>query len=422
MRVGIFYHEDPITQEATMDTVGAQNGTDTVTPLLIIDEGQVQARVNDVVRATVEQTLNQLLDAEADRLCGAERYRRSADRLDTRAGTYARSLQTSSGVVQLKVPRLRTLPFETEIIERYRRRQASVEEAMVEMYLAGVSVRRVEDITEALWGAKVSSSTISELNQKIYATIEEWRNRPIEGEHPYVYLDGIWLKRSWGGEVKNIAVLVAIGVNSEGHREILGVCEGGKEDTESWRLFLRHLKQRGLRGVSLVISDKCLGLVEALGEHYPDAAWQRCVVHFYRNVFTAIPQGKAKEVAAMLKAIHAQEDRSAARSKADQVIEKLQTMRLSAASEMVRRGVDETLSYMAFPREHWTRLRTNNPLERLMREIRRRTRVVGAFPDGRSALMLVAARLRHVAGTKWGTRRYLDMNRCQEPNEVAMGV
>ena len=157
-------------------------------------------------------------------------------------------MQTKAGEVTLQVPRLRSLPFETQIIERYRRRESSVEEALVEMYLAGVSVRRVEDITEALWGTRVSPSTVSELNQKIYAQIEAWRNRPIEGQHAYVYLDGIWLKRSWGGEVKNVAVLVAIGVREDGYREILGVAEGVKEDTESWRNFLRHLKQRGLHG------------------------------------------------------------------------------------------------------------------------------------------------------------------------------
>ena len=154
--------------------------------------------------------------------------------------------------------------------------------------------------------------TVSELNQKIYAQIEAWRNRPIAGTHAYVYLDGIWLKRSWGGEVKNVAVLVAVGVNAEGYREILGVCEGAKEDTESWRGFLRQLKGRGLSGVRLFVSDKCLGLVESLAEFYPEAAWQRCLVHWYRNVFTVVPKAKAKEVAAMLKAIHAQEDRAAA--------------------------------------------------------------------------------------------------------------
>src|SRR5271165_6735005 len=217
-----------------------------------IDEGKIQEHLGEVVRSTVEETLNALLDAEADRLCGAERYERTEARKDTRAGSYERQLQTKAGEVTLKVPKLRTLPFETAIIERYRRRESSVEEALVEMYLAGVSVRRVEDITEVLWGTRVSSSTVSELNKKIYAQINDWRNRPITGEYPNVYLDGIWLKRSWGGEVKNIAVLVAIGVREDGYREILGVVEGMKEDTESWRSFLRHLKQRGLAGVQLV--------------------------------------------------------------------------------------------------------------------------------------------------------------------------
>jgi transposase-like protein len=387
------------------------------TEVIKIDEGKVRQHVEEVVRQSVEETLNGLLDAEADELCGAKRYERSIERLDTRAGHYERKLHTKAGEVSLKVPRLRNTPFETQIIERYRRRESSIEEAMIEMYLAGVSVRRVEDITEALWGTRVSPSTVSELNQKIYVHIDAWRNRPIEGEHPYVYVDGIWLKRAWGGEVENVAVLVAIAVGADGYREILAVCEGTKEDKESWRNFLRHLKERGLKGVRLIISDKCLGLVEALGEFFPEAQWQRCVVHWYRNVFTAVPKGKVKAVAAMLKAIHAQEDRQAARRKAEDVVAKLEAMKLWKAAQIVREGVDETLSYMMFPTEHWRQIRTNNPLERIMREIRRRTRVVGAFPDGRSALMLVAARLRHIAGTRWGTKRYLDMERLREQEQ-----
>ena len=383
-----------------------------------IDEGKVRQHVEEVVRSSVEETLNGLLEAEADELCGAKRYERNVERLDTRAGHYDRKLATKAGEVMLKVPRLRSLPFETQIIERYKRREASVEEAMIEMYLAGVSVRRVEDITEALWGTRVSPSTVSELNQKIYSHIDAWRNRPIEGEHSYVFLDGIWLKRAWGGEVENVAVLVAIAVGSDGYREILGVCEGTKEDKESWRNFLRHLKERGLRGVRLIVSDKCIGLVEAVGEFYPEAKWQRCMVHWYRNVFTEVPNAKVKAVAAMLKAIHAQEDRQAARRKAEDVVEKLEAMKLAKAAKVVREGVEETLSYMAFPPEHWRQIRTNNPLERIMREIRRRTRVVGAFPDGRSALMLVAARLRHIAGTRWGTKRYLDMERLREQEQA----
>jgi len=300
-----------------------------------VDDGQLRSHVDGVVRETVEQTLNTLLDAEADALCGAKRYERSPERLDTRAGHYERQLQTKAGEVTLQVPRLRSLSFETQIIERYRRRESSVEEALIEMYLAGVSVRRVESITEALWGTRVSPSTVSELNQKIYGHIDAWRNRPITGEHPYVFLDGVWLKRSWGGEVRNLAVLVALAVRADGHREILGVVEGMKEDTESWLSFLRHLKQRGLQGARLVISDKCLGLVEALGEVYPEAAWQRCMVHWYRNVFTVVPRGRVKEVAAMLKAIHAQEDRPAAERKGQEVVAKLEAMKLSKAAAIV---------------------------------------------------------------------------------------
>ena len=382
-----------------------------------VDEQELRGHVQELVRASVEETLNAMLDAEADEQCGAKRYERSPERLDTRAGHYERKLLTPAGEMTLQVPRLRNLPFESEIIERYRRRESSVEEAMIQMYLAGVSVRRVEDITEALWGERVSPSTVSELNQKIYGRIEEWRNRPIEGEYAYVYLDGIWLKRSWGGEVRNIAVLVAIGVRSDGYREIIGVAEGVKEDLESWRGFLRYLKSRGLKGMRLFISDKCLGLVEALGEFYPEAQWQRCMVHWYRNVFTVTPRGRRKEVAAMLKAVHGQEDREAARAKAEAVATKLEHMKLGQAAAIVRAGVDETLSYMAFPREHWTRIRTNNMLERIMREIRRRTRVVGNFPDGQSALMLVAARLRHIAGTRWGSRQYMDMKRLREQEQ-----
>ena len=384
-----------------------------------IDDGRIQAHLDEVVRATVEETLNALLDAEADRLCGAGRYERSEARKDTRAGSYDRRLQTKAGEVTLTMPKLRTLPFETAIIERYRRRETSVEEALIEMYLAGVSVRRVEDITQALWGTRVSASTVSELNQKIYGKIEEWRTRPLNGDFPYVFLDGIWLKRTWGGEVKNVAVLVAIGVSQSGYREILAVSEGAKEDSASWCEFLRDLKQRGLKGVELIVSDKCLGLLENLAEFYPDARWQRCVVHFYRNAWTAVPSGKVKQVAMMLKAIHAQEDAAAAREKARQVAEKLREMKLAKAAEIVANGIEETLSYYAMPAEHWRSLRTNNPLERLNREIRRRTRVVGAFPDGKSALMLVAARLRHVASTKWGTKRYLQMNRLAEVKVIA---
>ncbi|HXK44115.1 MAG TPA: transposase, partial [Anaerolineae bacterium] len=174
--------------------------------LVTVNEGELRAHLDQIVTGAVEETLNQLLDAEADALCQARRYERTSTRQDTRAGHYTRKLQTRAGEVTLKVPKLRQLTFETAIIERYQRREASVEEALIEMYLAGVSVRRVEDITEALWGTKVSASTVSDLNQKLYLRLDEWLARPLAGKYAYVYLDGLWLKKSWGGEVQTVSV------------------------------------------------------------------------------------------------------------------------------------------------------------------------------------------------------------------------
>ena len=201
---------------------------------------------------------------------------------------------------------------------------------------------------------------------------------------------------------------------ADGYRQVLGVAEGAKEDKAGWSGFLRHLKKRGLKNVQLIISNACLGLLESIGDFYPEAKWQRCTVHFYRNVFTVVPRSKVKEVARMLKAIHASEDRAAAHEKAEAVIAKLESRKLRQAAQVVRNGIADTLTYYDFPDAHWRRIRTNNPLERILREVRRRTRVVGAFPDGNSALMLVAARLRHIAGTRWGTRRYLNMELLKE--------
>ena len=378
--------------------------------IIQLNEDLIKHDLKDLVRSSVEETLNALLDKEADELVNAQKYERSSGRQGYRSGHYKRNFQTTAGEVELNVPKLKGVPFETAIIERYRRRESSVEEALIEMYLAGVSVRRVEDITEALWGTKVSPGTISNLNKKAYEHIEQWRTRPLSGRYPYVYVDGVYLKRSWGGEIQNVSVLVAIGVNEDGCREIIGAAEGMKEDKESWRSFFVWLKQRGLCGVHLIIGDKNLGMLETIPEVFPDACYQRCTVHFYRNIFSVTPRNKMKAVAMMLKAIHAQESKESAREKAAQAAEKLKEMKLSAAAKKLTEGIEETLTYMDFPTQHWTRIRTNYPIERLNREIKRRTKAIGAFPDGQSALMLVCARLRHVAGTQWGTKRYMNMN------------
>ena len=384
------------------------------------NEEIIKGQIKELVRGSVVETLNELLEAEAKKLTQAARYERSEARQGYRSGHYDRNLTTTSGDVTLHVPRLKGISFETAIIERYRRRESSVEEALIEMYLAGVSVRRVEDITEALWGSKVSASTISELNKKAYVNIEAWRNRHLQGgKYPYVYVDGIYLKRNWGGEYENMAVLVAIAVNEDGYREVLGAAEGMKEDKASWVSFFQWLRGRGLEGVKLIVGDKCLGMLEAVGEVFSEAKYQRCVVHFYRNIFSVVPKSKVKNVAKMLKAIHAQESKKASREKAAAVVSELKAMKLPEAAKKVEACIEETLTYCDFPSEHWVKIRTNNVIERMNREIRRRTRVVGAFPDGNSALMLVCARLRHVAGTQWGCKKYMNMKHLktmeQEP-------
>ena len=385
--------------------------------IITLNEDAVKTEIKDLVRKSVEETLNELLDNEAEELTGAAKYERNESRKGYRSGHYTRNLTTTSGNVKLSVPKLKGVPFETAIIERYRRRESSVEEALIEMYLAGVSVRRVEDISEALWGSRVSASTISDLNQKAYVHIEEWRQRPLHGKYPYVYIDGIYLKRNWGGEFENVSILVAIGVDSDGYREVIGAAEGMKEDKESWQSLLVWLKERGLDGVKLVVGDKNLGMCESVHEVFPDAKYQRCTVHFYRNIMSSVPRNRIREVTMMLKAIHAQENKEAARKKAREVVEKLREMKLNAAAKKLEDGIEETLTYMDFPSQHWLKIRTNNVIERLNREIRRRTRVVGAFPDGNSALMLVCARLRYVAGKDWGCKRYLCMKYFEEAAE-----
>ena len=244
----------------------------------------------------------------------------------------------------------------------------------------------MEDITEALWGTKVSSGTISNLNQKAYEHIETWRCRLITGEYAYIYMDGVYLKRSWGDEIQNVSVLVAIGVDQNGYREILGTAEGMKEDYESWRTFLVWLKERGLGDA---------------GNHW--RSLPRCKVPALHCPF--LPE-------CLFGSTQREDARSCAKAK--QVAEKLREMKLGKAAQKAEDSIEKTLTFMDFPSQHWTRIRTNNMLERVNREIKRRTRAIGAFPDGNSALMLVCARLRHVAGSTWGEKRYMNMDHLLE--------
>jgi transposase-like protein len=376
----------------------------------------LETTLDRMVRKSVEETLNAMLDAEADEITGAARYERSGERKAYRAGHYERDLTVKAGKMSLKVPKLKGAVFESAVIERYRRREESVEEALIDMYLAGVSTRQVDDVSQLLWGDRMPSQTLSDKLKKVYADIDEWRGRPLEQDYPYLFMDGVWHKRCWGGSVENVSILVAVGVGMDGRREVLSVAEGMKEDSESWREFIKGMLARGLKGVRLVTGDRCAGLVAAVNELLPGARYQRCMVHFERNILAKVNPKNRDWAADALKAIFSMESRDKALEKAESVAKDMEARKLREAAKCLREGIGETTTYLLddYPREHRRRIRTNNMIERLNREIRRRTRVVGSFPDGRSALMLICARVRYVTSSEWSTRRYLDMSRLGE--------
>ena len=325
--------------------------------IIQLNEDLIKNNLKDLVRDSVEETLNALLDHEADELVRAGKYERTGDRKGYRSGHYVRNFGTTSGEVKLRVPKLKA--------SSSRRPSSNATNA--------VNARS----RKPLWRCTLLAypCAVSKISPKRFG----------------------------------VSVLVAIGVNKDGFREILGAAEGMKEDKESWLNFFTWLKSRGLTGVRLVVGDQCLGMLESIPVVFPEAKYQRCTVYVYRNVFTVTPKTKMKQVTLMLKAIHAQESKEAAQEKVASIAAKLREKKLLSAAKKVEESVGETLTYMDFPTEHWSRIRTNNSSKRVNREIRRHTRAIGAFPDGNSALMLVCARLRHVAASEWGSKRYMDM-------------
>ena len=250
--------------------IGSQETEPRPSNIIQIDQNLLETRLDRLVAEKVAELLNAMLDAEADEIANAAKYERTGERKAYRAGHYDRSLTAKAGRLALKVPKLKGAVFESAVIERYRRREESVEEALIDMYLAGVSTRQVDDISQLLWGDRMPSQTLSDKLKKVYGEIEAWRTRPLGDEYPYVFMDGVWHKRSWDGSVENVSVLVAIGVNAEGHREVIGVAEGMKEDRDSWEQFVRSMIERGLKGVRLAVGDRCAGLVATVGSMLPE--------------------------------------------------------------------------------------------------------------------------------------------------------
>lgn len=359
------------------------------------------------IRSAVKAVLEEILEAEIAAHLRAAPGERTEGRTGYRNGSYTRGLKTRVGELEITVPRDREGSFRPGVFERYQRMESPLEEALLRAYLEGVSTRRVGDIAEALAGEGISAATISRLNGRLSGRLQEWRERPLNGAHRYLYLDGISLTVRWGGASERVSVLVAIGVTQEGFREVLACGAGFRESEESWRGLLRGLAERGLQGVRLVISDACAGLKAAVADFLPGAAWQRCTVHVMRNVLDKVPQTRRSDVAAALKTIWHQENAEEARHKAARVKEQFGRS-LPAAMRTLEAALEDSLTFYRFPREHWKMLRTNNPLERLMKEIRRRTKVAEQFPHEESALLLVTARLKRIHES-WALRRYLDM-------------
>ena len=381
--------------------------------IIQFDQAMFETKLDAMVRDKVEQIVNAMLDEEADLIANAARYERSDGRKAYRAGHYARRFTVKAGRLGLKVPKLKGALFESAVIERYRRREQSVEESLIDMYLAGVSTRRVDDISQLLWGERMPSQTLSDKLRKVYDQIDEWRNRPLGGEYPYVFMDGVRRQALMGrvGRERERAGRHRRGRHGPpgGHRRGRGH-EGGQGQPGQ---FIRSMIERGLKGVRLVVGDRCAGLVATVGEMLPQARYQRCMVHFMRNVLSKVPPTHREWASAAPEAIFAMESRASALAKAEEVAREMESRRLKAAASCLREGIGETTTYLLdeYPPEHRRRIRTNNMIERLNREIRRRTRVVGSFPDGRSALMLICARIRYVTANDWSSRRYLDMSR-----------
>jgi putative transposase len=376
--------------------------------LVRFDEGEIQSYLAESVKKAVRDVFEAVMEAEAQEMLQARPYERTTMRRDYRNGKRQRKLVTRVGEIELDVPRLRTVPFQSQIIDRYKRMECSLEEALIEMYLQGISTRKIAGITEELLGAPVSAGSMSRLNHKVYDKLKAWRERPLEQTYPYLYLDGTVIKARWAGAVERVSLLVAVGVTENGHREILGCELGSTESTESWLGLLRSLKKRGVRTVNLVIADAHAGIRAALEKCFTTSDYQRCIFHFINNVLTQVPRKKQASVATALKAIFAQESETEARAKASRFIEQNEKT-LAQATKTLKAGLSDALTYYRYPETHWRRIRTNNPLERLLLEVKRRLKVVGAFPDPESAMMLATARLKWMQETQWGSRRYLDI-------------
>jgi transposase-like protein len=360
----------------------------------------------DFLRTALSAVLHAVMDAQVDVACGAGYGERSPERANSRNGTRSRELQTRLGTIELDIPKLRQGTYFPPFLTPRRRWEQAFVNVVAEAYVLGVSTRKVEDLVEAMGAKGMSSTEVSRMAGVLDAQVDAFRNRNLEGEFPYVWLDAIYLKVREDGRFVSKAMLVANGVNAEGHREVLGLQLMHGEMEGCWKAFLVDLVRRGLHGVRLVISDDHAGLRKAIPAVLNGTTWQRCYVHFLRNVASHLPKSAQGLVLAALRNVFQQTTLKHAREAMTRVIELLEQKHPNVA-RLVRDAEDDVLAYFAFPEAHRRQVRSTNPLERLNKELRRRTRVVGIFPTDASALRLVGMLLLE-QHEEWaaGDRRY----------------
>lgn len=371
----------------------------------------------DLLRELVEVMVSKLMGAEVDAICGAGYGERSADRINARNGYRTRAWDTRVGTMALAIPKLREGSYYPSwLLEPRRRAERALVAVVAESYVLGVSTRKVEDLVQTLGITRMSKSQVSELAKSLDTTVARFRERPLDGgPYPYVWLDATMMRCRDDGRIVNVAVLVAVGVNAEGKREVLGLDVVTSEAGAGWLAFLRGLVARGLRGVRLAISDAHAGLRDAIAATLPGATWQRCRTHFMRNMLTRVPKSAQGLVGTLVRMIFAQPDAELTRAQYARVVEQLEA-RWPAAAALLREAEADLLAFTHFPKEHWRQIWSNNPQERLNRELKRRTDVVGIFPNRAAIIRLVGAVLAEQHDEWVVVRRYLTIDTAVRPS------
>ena len=351
----------------------------------VLGEGDI-----DFLKEAVRMVTQALIEAEVAEKAGAGRYKRSPARTNYRNGHREWLWKTRVGTVELNIPKLRRCSYFPSMLEPRRRTEQALLAVIQEAYVKGVSTRKVDDLVQALGLESIDKSAVSRICAQLDEAVDEFRNRPVAGLWPYLWLDATYVRVRENGRVLSMALVVAVGVHETGQREVLGLDLGPAEDGAFWLGFLRGLVARGLAGVQLVISDAHEGLRQAISAVFGGAAWQRCRVHFLRNALSHVPKAAQPVVTAAIRTIFNQSDQTAARAQLHQVAENL-AIRFPRVSDLLLEAAEDILAYMAFPNEHWRQLHSTNPLERLNKEIKRRADVVGIFPNRQSVIRLIGA-------------------------------